>query len=192
MDNLLNSVAAQGAGCKVSVERDAVFRVINGRQELTDPLWCLSFVETLCISTLGQDIHTIGFAYDAASGPAVAGFDLQGAGHSLPHVGLTLPDVQHRDVHEGHLNCTIRPQLDVIHGTLVRLDVAAAKQLRRPVIEVGAVGEVLAAQLAGLSDVSQAVDELCLHWVVLTELVKVLPCLAAPVRADLQTHVPAE
>lgn len=58
-------------------------------------------------------------AYDAASGPAVAGFDLQGAGHSLPHVGLTLPDVQHRDVHEGHLNCTIRPQLDVIHGTLV-------------------------------------------------------------------------
>lgn len=58
-------------------------------------------------------------AYNAPSGPAVAGFDLQGAGHSLPHVGLTLPNVQHRDVHEGHLNCTIRPQLDVIHGTLV-------------------------------------------------------------------------
>lgn len=60
-----------------------------------------------------------------------------------------------------------------------------------PVIEVGAVSEILAAQLARFSDVSQAVDELALYRVVLTELVKVLPCLAAPVSADLLTHVPA-
>lgn len=62
----------------------------------------------------------------------------------------------------------------------------------RPVVEVGAVGEAFAAQLAGLSDVSQAVGELRFHRVVLTELVKVLPRLAAPVGADLLAHVPAE
>lgn len=62
----------------------------------------------------------------------------------------------------------------------------------QPVVEVGAVGEVFAAQLAGLSDISQAVDELRLHWVVFTQLVKVLPRLAAPVGADLLTHVPVE
>ena len=61
----------------------------------------------------------------------------------------------------------------------------------RPVVEVGAVGELFAAQLAGLSDVSQAVDELRLHGVVLAELVEVLPRLAAPVGAELLTHVPA-
>lgn len=58
-------------------------------------------------------------AYDTPSGLAVAGFDLQGAGHSLPHVRQTLPDVQHRYVHEGHLDRAIGPQLDVVHGALV-------------------------------------------------------------------------
>lgn len=62
----------------------------------------------------------------------------------------------------------------------------------QPVVEVGAVAEVLAAKLAGLSNISQAVDELRLHWVVLTELVKVLPRLAPPVDADLLTHVPVK
>lgn len=59
-----------------------------------------------------------------------------------------------------------------------------------PVVEVGAVAEVLAAQLAGLPDVGQAVDELRLHKIVLAELVEVLPGLATPVSADLLTHVP--
>jgi len=58
-------------------------------------------------------------ADDAASGLAVAGFDLQGTGHSLPHVWQTLPYVQHGDVHERHLDRPIGPQLNVIHGTLV-------------------------------------------------------------------------
>lgn len=58
-------------------------------------------------------------AYDAPSGLAVAGFDLQGTGHGLPHVWQTLPDVQHRDVHERHLDRPIGPQLNVIHGALV-------------------------------------------------------------------------
>lgn len=72
-------------------------------------------------------------AYDAPPGLAVAGLDLEGTGHGLPHVGQTLPDVQHRDVHEGHLDGAIGPQLHVVHGALVRLDVAAAEQLGRPV-----------------------------------------------------------
>lgn len=58
-------------------------------------------------------------AYDAASGLAVAGFNLQGTSHGLPHVRQTLPDVQHRDVHEWHLDRPIGPQLDVVHGALV-------------------------------------------------------------------------
>lgn len=62
----------------------------------------------------------------------------------------------------------------------------------RPVVEVGAVGEISAAQLAGFPDVSQAVDQLRLHWVVLTQLVEVLPGLTAPVGADLLTHVPVD
>lgn len=68
-------------------------------------------------------------AYDAPSRFAVAGFDLQRTGHSLPHFWETLPDVQNRYVHEGHFDCTIGPQLDVIHGTLVRLHIATAEQL---------------------------------------------------------------
>lgn len=58
-------------------------------------------------------------ADDAAAGLAVAGLNLQGAGYRLPHVHTALPDVQHGDVHEGHLDGAVRPQLDVVHGTLV-------------------------------------------------------------------------
>lgn len=71
-------------------------------------------------------------ADDAASELAVTRFDLQRAGHSLPHVRQTLPDVQHWDVHERHLDRAVGPQLDVVHGALVGLHVAAAEQLRRP------------------------------------------------------------
>ena len=49
----------------------------------------------------------------------MAGFDLQRAGHGLPHVWQTLPDVQHGDVHKRHLDRPIGPQLDVVHGSLV-------------------------------------------------------------------------
>lgn len=49
----------------------------------------------------------------------MAGFDLKGTGHGLPHVGQALPDVQHRYVHEGHLDGPVGPQLDVVHGALV-------------------------------------------------------------------------
>lgn len=58
-------------------------------------------------------------AYDAASELAMAGFDLQGTCYSLPHVWQTLPDVQHGNVHERHLDRPIGPQLDVVHGALV-------------------------------------------------------------------------
>lgn len=58
-------------------------------------------------------------AYDAPSGLAVARFNLQGTGYSLPHVGQTLPDVQNRDVHERHFDGPIGPQLDVVHGALI-------------------------------------------------------------------------
>lgn len=44
---------------EVSVEGDAAFRVINRRQQLTDPLWSLSFVETFPVPTLCQDVHTV-------------------------------------------------------------------------------------------------------------------------------------
>ena len=71
-------------------------------------------------------------AYDAPSGLAVAGFDLQRTRHGLPRVRETLPDVQHWDVHEGHLDGPVGPELDVVHGSLVRLDVAAAEQLSGP------------------------------------------------------------
>lgn len=66
-------------------------------------------------------------ADDAATGLATAGLDLQGAGHGLPHVRPALPDVQHGDVHEGHLDGAVGPQLDVVHGTLVGLDIAATE-----------------------------------------------------------------
>lgn len=72
-------------------------------------------------------------ADDAPSELAVTRFDLQRAGHSLPHVRQTLPDVQHWDVHERHLDRAVGPQLDVVHSALVGLHVAAAEQLRRPV-----------------------------------------------------------
>ena len=49
----------------------------------------------------------------------MARFDLQGTGHGLPHVRQTLPDVQHGDVHERHLDRPVGPQLDVVHGALV-------------------------------------------------------------------------
>lgn len=62
----------------------------------------------------------------------MARFDLQQAGHGLPHVGQTLPDVQHRDVHEGHPDGPVGPQLEVVHGSLIGLNVTAAKQLGRP------------------------------------------------------------
>lgn len=71
-------------------------------------------------------------ADDASSGLAVAGFDLQRTGHGLPHVRLTPPDVQHWDVHEGHLDASVGPESEVAHGTLVWLHVTAAKQLRWP------------------------------------------------------------
>lgn len=58
-------------------------------------------------------------ANDTPSELAVTGFDLKGTGHSLPHVWQTLLDVQHRYVHERHFDRPIRPQLDVVHGTLV-------------------------------------------------------------------------
>lgn len=61
-----------------------------------------------------------------------------------------------------------------------------------PVVEVGAVGQIIAAELAGLSDVSQAGDEVSLYRAVLAQLVKLLPRLRAPVGTDLLTHVPAE
>ena len=78
-------------------------------------------------------VHVL--ADEAPPGLAQAGFDLQGAGHGLPHVGETLPDVQHRDVHEGHLDRAVGPQLHVVHGALIRLDVAAAEQLCGPETE---------------------------------------------------------
>lgn len=62
----------------------------------------------------------------------MAGLDLQGAGYGLPHVRQTLPDVQHRDVHDRHLDRPVGPQPHVAHGALVRLHVAAAEQLCRP------------------------------------------------------------
>lgn len=62
----------------------------------------------------------------------MAGFDLQRTRHRLPHVRQTLPDVQHRDVHVGHLDGAVGPQLEVVHGALVRLDVAAPEQLSGP------------------------------------------------------------
>lgn len=71
-------------------------------------------------------------AYDAPSGLAVTGFDLQGASNRLPHIRQTLPDVEHRNVHKRHLDGSVGPQLDVVHSSLVRLHVTAAKQLRRP------------------------------------------------------------
>lgn len=43
-----------------------------------------------------------------------------------------------------------------VNSTLSSLQVS-------PVVEVGAVGKILAAQLAGLSDIRQAVDELRFH-----------------------------
>lgn len=71
-------------------------------------------------------------AYDAPSGFAVAGFNLQGTGDSLPHVRQTLPDVQNGNVHERHLDGPIGPQLDVVHGALIWLDITASEQLRWP------------------------------------------------------------
>ena len=49
----------------------------------------------------------------------MAGFDLQSARHRRPHLRLALPDVQDGDVHEGHLDRPIGPQLDVTHSALV-------------------------------------------------------------------------
>ena len=72
-------------------------------------------------------------AYHTASGLDVAGFDLQRTRHRLPHVRQTLPDVQHRDVHVGHPDGAVGPQLEVVHGALVRLDIAAPEQLCGPV-----------------------------------------------------------
>lgn len=82
-------------------------------------------------------------ADDAPRELAVTRFDLQRAGHGLPHVRQALPDVQHWDVHEGHVDGSIGPQPDVAHGALVRLHVAAAEQLRWPVdTHTRAVGHV--------------------------------------------------
>ena len=61
-----------------------------------------------------------------------------------------------------------------------------------PVVEVGAVGQVVAAELARLSDIGQAGDEVGLYGVVLAHLVELLPRLRAPVGADLLTHAPVE
>jgi len=63
--------------------------------------------------------HGCILADDAAPGLAVTRLDLQNAGHRLPHLRLALPDVQHGDVHEGHLDRPIGPQLDVVHRPLV-------------------------------------------------------------------------
>ena len=41
------------------MERNAALRVIDRRQLATDSLCSLSFMETLPVSTLGQDVHTI-------------------------------------------------------------------------------------------------------------------------------------
>ena len=59
-----------------------------------------------------------------------------------------------------------------------------------PVVEVGAVAQVLASQLAGFPDVGQTGDQGFLHGAVLTHLVKLLPRLSSPVGADLLTHIP--
>lgn len=45
---------------EVLVEGDAAIRVVNRRQQLTDPLWSLSFVETLPVPTLRQDVQAVG------------------------------------------------------------------------------------------------------------------------------------
>lgn len=60
-----------------------------------------------------------------------------------------------------------------------------------PVVEIGAVGEILAAQLTWLPDVSQAGHQLRLHRVVLAHLVEFLPGLAPPVGTDVLAHLPA-
>lgn len=57
-----------------------------------------------------------------------------------------------------------------------------------PVVKIGAVGEVSAAQLARFPHICQAGDEICLHRAVLTDLVKLLPRLSSPVGADLLAH----
>lgn len=57
-----------------------------------------------------------------------------------------------------------------------------------PVVKVGAVGEIFAAQLAWFPHICQAGDKICLQRAVLTDLVKLLPCLSSPVGADLLAH----
>lgn len=73
------------------------------------------------------------------------------------------------------------------------VEVCCTRQIYKcfqPVVEVGAVGQIFAAQLARLPHVSQAGDEVHLNGVIFTMLVKLLPRLSAPVGADLQTHIP--
>ncbi|TNN26214.1 hypothetical protein EYF80_063649 [Liparis tanakae] len=45
---------------EVSLQRDAALGVVDGRQQLTDPLWSLSFVETLPVPALSQDVQAVG------------------------------------------------------------------------------------------------------------------------------------
>ena len=49
----------------------------------------------------------------------MARLDLQSTCHRCPHLRLALPDVQDGDIHEGHLDRPVRPQLDVAHSALV-------------------------------------------------------------------------
>ena len=45
---------------QVSVQGDAAFGVVHRGQQLADPLRSLSLVEPSSVSTLSQDVHTVG------------------------------------------------------------------------------------------------------------------------------------
>lgn len=80
----------------------------------------------------------------------VAGLDLQGARDRLPSVRVALGHPQDGDVHGGQGDGAPLPRVHVLLGRPVRTLVAAAEQLRGPGVEVGAVAQAFAPELARL------------------------------------------
>lgn len=123
---------------------------------------------------------------------AGARFDLQGADDGLPRVRRALANVfDGNGETAGQAERALRlPQGDVRFGGFVGARVAAAEQLGGTIVEVGAEGEAVASEFAGLVDFVQTLPQnRLLHLAVAVEL-KQTARLRPIVGERLQTQSP--
>lgn len=115
----------------------------------------------LCpVQALVQQFVTVFSANLIRVGVVVTRLDVQRAGDRFPCRWRALGNVLQRDMQAGQRDLTRGlPHLDSSMGCVVRLGCATAKQFGGSRVEIGAEGEAIAAQFAGLLDLFDALAQ---------------------------------